>query len=188
MARGRGLAAAPTIQGHRLAAQFLLQAHQDLAKLLAAGKAVAATEKDKIALARAARRRLDDGEKRAFMGVAEDREHRRALALVDGIVAPYAARDLTAVKGKKLVQFGTAEKDRALLAPVVAQARDRRHRPYLVIVGHSIGSAAIFPHFQPQVQRQTEADKGWYGCLRGFASARASGYGSARLARLRRIS
>src|SRR5208282_1510939 len=96
----------------------------------AAGQAMAALEHGVAALilAAAAGVGLDDGEERAFLAVAEHREQRHAVALVDRVVAPFAAHHLAAVKGEKLVELGPAEEDAPVLAAIVVEAEDPCHR------------------------------------------------------------
>src|SRR5260370_39881575 len=79
-------------------------------------------------LARACRRRrsLDDAVGGRFMGVTEHRKQRHPIAMVDRIVAPHAALDMTAVEAEKLVQLGAGEKQRPLPRPIVAEGQHSR--------------------------------------------------------------
>src|SRR5437762_1444416 len=61
------------------------------------------------------------------MGVAEHREHRHAAHLIDGVVAPVAGRDPTAVEREQLVEFVSGEENRAGPPAVVAESNDRAH-------------------------------------------------------------
>ena len=65
----------------------------------------------------------------ALLGVPEDREQRRAFALINRVIPPLAAHDLAAIERKQLVELGAAEEDSLGLAPVVAEAVERRHPP-----------------------------------------------------------
>jgi hypothetical protein len=124
-------------------AEAALEDGHDFRERLAAGKALATAQQDEVA--EAAGRRLDDGIKSAFLGVAEDGEESRAVTLVDGIVAPLAARDLAAVKAKQLVELDSAEKNRPRPAPIIVQAENCRHRSCREIVGHAAVRPAVFP-------------------------------------------
>src|SRR5204863_1676494 len=77
---------------------------------------------------RVGRRRsgLDDRVGGAFMGMAEYRKQRLAIAVVDRVVAPYAARDVAAVESQQLVQLGAREIQRAAPAPIIPEGQHRR--------------------------------------------------------------
>ena len=52
---------------------------------------------------------LLDHEKRGFMRMAEDREQRHAVHMVQRVVAPFAGRDARAVSGQYLTEFGSGK-------------------------------------------------------------------------------
>src|SRR5262249_8662018 len=54
---------------------------------------------------------LLDAIDRHFRGASEDREHRPILEEVDGVVAPFAGGDLTAIKAKNAIELLALESD-----------------------------------------------------------------------------
>src|SRR4029077_20784290 len=68
-----------------------------------------------------------DGEQRAVLAMAEDREHRHSRPVVDGVVPPFAARDLAAVERQELVDFTPREVDLAVRAMAAREAKQLRH-------------------------------------------------------------
>src|SRR5690242_1431294 len=60
------------------------------------------------------------------MGVAKHRKQRHAVAVVDGIIAPYAAGHVAAVEAEQLVQFESGKIKRSALVPIIPQRQHRR--------------------------------------------------------------
>jgi hypothetical protein len=172
--RAPELAVAFAVEQDGAAAQAAAQGRQHVAHCLAVGEVLASAEQREVAVAAHARRRLDDREERAFMGVAKYREQRRAIALTDGIVAPLAARDLAAVEREELVQFEAAEENNFRPAPVIVQAENCRHRPGLKVVGHA-ARQPVFPISRDRSSTNPPSRESFPW----FASAGARGYGSA---------
>src|ERR1700722_11168490 len=54
---------------------------------------------------------LLDTVERDLAGAAKDREDRTVLQEIDGIVAPFAGRDLAAIETEQAAQLGTVERD-----------------------------------------------------------------------------
>src|SRR6185312_4411910 len=96
---------------------------------LAAGETLSAAQHRELAQAAAARGGFDDGIEGTLVGVAEDREQRGALALIDRIIPPFAACDLAAVERQQLLELGACEEDCLVSAPVIVQTKECRHRP-----------------------------------------------------------
>src|ERR1700722_2738716 len=97
---------------------------------LAAGEPGAAVQQRIIAVPRRAGRGLDDGVKRHVEAVAEDRKGGAAVAVVNGVIAPFAAGHLAAIKLEQLVELAAAEEN-APLPAVIGKAGNRRHDPSL---------------------------------------------------------
>ena len=118
------------------------------------------------------------------MGVAEHREQRHAVAVVDRVIAPNAARDVPAVEAEQLVQFGTGEIQRSALRPIIPQRQHRRtfsgHRYHRRLPLHAISTISAEPSSR-LAQPGTSAATGWLIPPRRqvrFASPRSSGYGA----------
>src|SRR5439155_25848966 len=133
---------------------------------------------------------FDDRVAGALMGMAEHREQRLSVAVVDRVIAPYAARDIAAVEPQQLVQFGAREIERAARAPIVPQRQHRRiiaeHRrpssvPAVIIL--TIYGRASSRLAAPQASRLDNAVRPVAAVPRArmarFASPRPSGYGDA---------
>src|SRR5207237_10861485 len=54
------------------------------------------------------------------------RKQRLPVAVVDRVIAPYAARDAAAVEPQQLVQFGAREIQRAARTPIIPERQHRR--------------------------------------------------------------
>src|SRR5205814_6569059 len=69
---------------------------------------------------------LYDAVGRRFVGMAENREQRHAVAVVDRIIAPHSAGNMPAVEAEKLVEFVAGEIQRPVLRPIIGECQHRR--------------------------------------------------------------
>lgn len=90
------------------ARQFVEMADHIGKRVRAAENAVAVTQQELCLFFRVALFFLDH-EERCFMRVAEDREQRDTIDMVQRIVTPFAGRDARAVGGQYLAEFGPGE-------------------------------------------------------------------------------
>lgn len=74
----------------------------------------------KLGRARRWRRSLDDAVRWRLMGVTEHREQRHSIAMIDRVVAPNAARNVSAIEAEKLVQLTACEIYRPVFRPIIA--------------------------------------------------------------------
>ena len=70
-----------------------------------------------------------DAEGRPFLRVPKHGEHRDAVAVIDRIVAPFAADDVTAIDSEKLVEFAAVEIDGLGFWPVIGEAEQLARLP-----------------------------------------------------------
>lgn len=75
------------------------------------------------------RGRLDDGVGRRFVGMPEYRKERHAVAMIDCIIAPYAACNVAAVKPEQLVELMARKIQGPLLGPIIREGQYRRAFP-----------------------------------------------------------
>src|SRR6185312_381146 len=172
-ASSRTVLAAAFIDQPGMAVQPSGQIGDDIGDGAGARQRQPSSQQGKIAAALAMRCRFDDGVERAFVAVAKHRERRLAVLKPDGIVAPLAAHDLTAVQGQKLIKLAPAKKGRPGLTSGVAEADDSCHRMH--------GFPAPLPPFDPSLSLPGVRRQGVLG-RRKFISLRRKLYGSQRLA------
>jgi hypothetical protein len=118
----------------------------------AGSHALAAAEDRELGLAADARR-LDDRVQRALVRVAEDREQRLPVAVVDRVIAPNPANDVPAVQAEKLIELLAGKIQRPPnAAAIVAEGQHRR-----VLAEHRADRVSLrchhFDHFRPMVQQ-----------------------------------
>ena len=80
------------------------------------------------------------------MGVAEHREQRLSVAMVDRIIAPDAAGDIAAVEPEELVQLGAREIQGAARAAKIAERQTVALLP--IIARSSFDRCHNFDHFR----------------------------------------
>lgn len=88
--------------------QFVEMADHIGKRVRAAEDAVAVTQKELCLFLRVAQFFLDH-EERCFMRMAEDREQRGTIGMVQRIVTPFAGRNARAVGRQYLAEFGPGE-------------------------------------------------------------------------------
>jgi hypothetical protein len=74
----------------------------------------------KLGRARRCRRSFDDAVRWRLMGVTEHREQGHAIAMIDRVVAPNTARNVSAIEAEKLVQLKACEIYRSVFRPIIA--------------------------------------------------------------------